>query len=370
MSLQASEFIKYFRSRQLGLITDTTAEKKRGVLVSSAAHATGERVNEMLTLGKGLVLVALPPEKAYAFGLHPMQNIGMNIPDNYNTSLAMLTSVEAREGVTTGISAADRATTIRIFGGDSPHPRDIVKPGHIFPILTKKGGVLVRQAFPEGALDIVTLSDLGDAAVFTDVLNSSGEFSTLSELQTLATTHKIPSIELEEITRYQLSRQTLIKLVAEARLPTQMAGEMKMYIFQSQIHNGEHAALVKGEIDPCKPVLTRVQAEQTFSDVFGSTHTSSRKQIEAALTAIGKRNNGVLVYLRRPNVGELAEQIQGTEVDTAQKGQIMMRQYGVGAQILRFLGARELILLTTNPKRYQGIEAFDLTVKEQVPLFP
>lgn len=350
--------IEKFRSQSLAIVIDDEGSG-RAALVAPATDISSQLVNRIIKLSGGLFFVALSHERSEALFLDPMPrprysplDIG---PPNV---LAQSVSVEARTGVTTGISASDRAVTIRALGAREPNPRDIVKPGHIFPVTARNGGLLVRNGIPEGALDLVRLTFSAtaaiDAAVFVDLLRPDGELATCLEAQKVAQAEDISCFSLSELTRHRLHFEQLVTLVAEARLPTALAGEMRSMMFHAAVLGSEHLALTKGEWNDDQAVLVRVQVESTLHDVFGRSDYSSRLNIQAAMRAIGKRGKGVIIYLRQP-----------TEVSI---GQARMRGYGLGAQILRSLGVKKIDLLTNTSQTLAGITTFGLEVVKQTRL--
>jgi 3,4-dihydroxy 2-butanone 4-phosphate synthase/GTP cyclohydrolase II len=281
------------------------------------------------------------------------------------------TSVEAREGVTTGISAADRATTIRILGADSPQPRELVKPGHIFPVEARSGGVLVKASVPEAALDCVRLAGYTDAALFVDLLDSSGELLTRDEASSWANHHNIPCCSISELVQYRLSHEPLIKRLSEATVPTHVAGEVRVIAYSSSIHDVEHLAIVKGTLSTSQPVLVRVQVENTIADVFGGTQLLSRVQIQNSLRALAEHGSGVMLYLRRASLLEtplfgISETHPATS--HASTATTTMREYGVGAQILRDLGISTIELLSSTQRTLVGLDSFGITVARQRPI--
>jgi 3,4-dihydroxy 2-butanone 4-phosphate synthase/GTP cyclohydrolase II len=361
-------FLSQFQSQKLALICDDLSSSGRAVLCAPAANISSALVNRLITLSTGLIFVALSEQRASAFALSLMERT-QSAKLLQTAALPLYQSVESREGVTTGISAADRARTLAVLGGQAPHPRQLVTPGHIFPLATRAGGVLVRSALPEAALDLVTIAGFSDAAVYLDLLSKHGELIRGADIENYARANDILLIKTSELVRYRLESEPLIERIAEAKLPTQHAGELRSYIYRSLIHEGEHVALVKGDVqNSSAPVLTRVQAECTFSDVFGGNQHGSKRSLDLALQAIGKRGTGVLVYLRRPALGVLGDQIDQQGEPVSPQPQQMMRDYGIGAQILRDLGVQKIELLTGSQKNLIGIRPFGLEIVSQVPL--
>jgi 3,4-dihydroxy 2-butanone 4-phosphate synthase/GTP cyclohydrolase II len=357
-----SKALKELANEGIVLLIDDSepVNAPRVIVFTKAANTTPEKVNKLTKLTGGVLLVAIKRERAEKMLLSPMSR---SLLHEQTSDWNILTSVEAREGVSTGISAFDRARTAALIAEANPSPRSIVQPGHIFPVLVHEGGVLAKHALPEGACDLVNLASGSEAALFAEMLDKNGDRFSPSELAKL----NIPSVTLSALTRYRLETEPLITCVAEAKIPTRLAGEVRSYIFKSKIHDGEHLALVKGEISAEIPVLTRVQSEFTFADVFGGSTPPSRNQLLASLSAIGARGSGILVYLRRSETGLLKTQISSWEEYFSKKPANMF-EYGIGAQILRHLGARKINLLTTSSKSLIGLDSFGLEITEQTRL--
>jgi 3,4-dihydroxy 2-butanone 4-phosphate synthase/GTP cyclohydrolase II len=363
-------FLSQFSHSRLGILVDDIGSE-RAALVAPAQNISADEVNRVLSLGGGLPFVALSPGRANAFMLSSMVNPSAACsPTPSNTAgFSLLTSVEAREGITTGISAADRATTIRILGAREPHPRDLVKPGHIFPTEVREGGVLVKSAIPEGSLDLVRLAGFSDAALFVDLLGKDGEILRLREAQSLAASESLPIASLSELIAHRLHREPLVERVADAAIPSRFADGIRGIVYRSKIHDVEHIALVKGDVSHGGPVLVRVQPEQTVSDVFGGGPLSSRGIVHASLHAIESRGAGVLLYLRRPFIDEKHGSTQSLSGEHAvTRSPTMMREYGVGAQILRDLGISQIELLSSTPRSMTGLESFGITIVSQHPI--
>lgn len=363
-----SRRVSIFASTRLGVLHDDLGDD-RSVLVAPAQDITESTVNLILTATGGLTFVAITPERAAAYMLSEMQrkNFSANAP---LPTHSQYTSVEAREGVSTGISAADRATTIRLLGAETPMPRSLVKPGHIFPVQTKRGGTLVMAAIPEATVDIVKRAGCTDAALFVDLLTPDGEIMTSSAATSWAASRDLPVFSISEIIRDRLVREPLITRIAEATIPTLVAGDFQMIAYRSEIHDVEHVALVKGELDRNAPVLVRVQVEHTIADVFGGTQPASREQINNSLLAIQQRGSGVLLYLRKKMLHEDAPFMRPPSPRDPHDHQpaASMREYGVGAQILRDLGITKIDLLSSTQRALVGLESFGMTVSKQSPI--
>ncbi len=360
-----SDRLTQFASSKLAVLLDD-AGSGRAVIVAPAHSISEELVNKILTLSGGLTFVAVSPERASAFLLSPMSRSQVSTRAGEGQHLSLYTSVEARSGVSTGISAADRATTLRILGEQTPLPRSLVRPGHIFPVETKVGGVLVRAAIPEAALDVAVLSGFTDAALFMDLLNHSGDVLSVTDARALAQVHDIPLFSISELIQYRVSREQLISRVAEAIIPTKQAGELRAVVYRSALHEVEHIAYVKGSIASESPVLVRVQSENTLADVFGGSQPPSRKQLHNSLRAIGERGSGIVLYLRKPLITDSsssANELLSTPNATAQ-----MREYGIGAQILRDLGAGKIELLSSTTRALIGLSSFGISVIRQIAI--
>jgi 3,4-dihydroxy 2-butanone 4-phosphate synthase/GTP cyclohydrolase II len=362
-------FLEHFQRARLGVLIDDQGPS-RAALVAPAQDSTTLETNRVLSLSGGLTFVAISPERASALLLEPMvrQSIarGAPAPGGEVPTMQQYTTVEAREGVTTGISAHDRAITIGLLGSSSPQARSLVKPGHIFPVGTHQGGVLAKAAIPEGALDIVRISGFTDAALFVDLLGGDGELIRAEEARALAARENIPIATLTEVISYRLEKEPLIRRVAEARVPTSYAGDVQAIVYRSSIHDVEHIALVKGTIRAGETVLVRVQAENTLTDVFGGSPTASRQHLQRALECIGNRGAGVFLYLRRPHILQEGGNTHQTLQHSTSTS--MMREYGVGAQILRDLGVSKIELLTTHPRAIVGLPSFGLSIVSQHPI--
>ncbi len=363
-----SNFFKSISEERIGAVIDDIGAIDRSVFVSPAQWVTPQCINRITHLTGGIFFVAVSEERSELFGLTKMTRPDFSTHRQEATTLNMCTSVEAREGVTTGISAFDRAKTISVLGEEAPNQRKLVQPGHIFPVVAREGGVLVRSSLVEAALDIAILSGCSNAALFVDALNKNGELASTSELKAQCEEENIPYVTLSAFTKSRLKNEKLIQRVTTAKLPTRYAGELTSYMYKAKVHDGEHIALVKGDLKSANPVLTRVQAEFTFGDVFGSSTQSSRKLIENSLKAIGERGSGVFLYLRRATFGHLKAEVNALEERFSGKPTDLMREYGIGAQILRDLGVTEIELLSNSNRSLIGLQAFGINIVKQIPI--
>ncbi len=363
MNTVINQQLEIFRKSHLALLTDDSSASGRTILVAPAANISSSIVNQVLNFSSGLIYVALTPQRAEAFLLSAMtRETGTRASDS---GYDFCVSVDARENITTGISADDRAEAVRLLGAVNPVPRALVKPGHIFPVRTRLGGILVKHALPEGALDLVTVAGFTDAAMFAEVLDREGNFLDQEDVSELNRTLQLPAFTLGQLVEHRLTTEQLVYKVAEARLPTQFGGELRSIIYKSSIHAGEHFALVKGEIDPLKPTLTRVQTEHTFLDVFGGAN-SSRSVINMALQSIAQEEQGIFLYLRLPQADSLTAQVGGSKASTAAiSGSAMLREYGLGAQVLRDLGVRKIKLLSSSSLQLLGLDRFGIEIVDQ-----
>lgn len=330
-------FLEDFRRVGFGLLINDVS-KLEGCFVAPAENVTPNLVNYITKLTGGLFRVVISKSRAEEFLLEPM----------FENSSELI-SVEAREGVTTGISAFDRAKTISILGDKTPNPKAIVKPGHIFPSVARTGGSLVKASLIEGALDLVVKAGFSDASLYVEFLND-GAPPTEESINRL----DCPKIRLSELIAYRLNTENLVELIAESKVPLKDFGLAQAKVFYVPLHGVEHVAFVKGNITKDKPVMTRVQRESTIEDLF-----SSDGALQKSLKRLGDQDTGIFLYLRRPENNSLRELLSETPI---------MKEYGIGAQVLKILGARKLNLLSSTNTSYLGLEMFGLEISEILPL--
>ncbi|MBX7138330.1 MAG: 3,4-dihydroxy-2-butanone-4-phosphate synthase [Oligoflexia bacterium] len=366
MNASIQDRFKRFAARGLCLLTDDSVPDGRTVVVASARDITPQLMNQSLNISSALSIVAISPARREALMLEYMTR-GLQHSSDAEVH-KMCISVEAREGVTTGISAFDRARTCNLIGADPPLARQLVRPGHIFPLEVREGGVLVRFALTEGAWDLVRIVQRGDAALCVDLLDRSGNFSSTPERDRVSAEFELPILTLSEIARYRLEHENLVHKVAEAKLPTRIAGEFRSIVYRTTLHGGEHMVLIKGALDLTRPVLTRVQPEFTCADVFGGDTPPSRSQLHNSMRALADHGSGILIYLRRPQTGHLRNQINNWQTEFSRKPAVMMREYGIGAQILRDLGVKSIELLTSSSKTLSGLTNFGIEIVAQRPI--
>ncbi len=358
------------------ILVDDEDRENEGDLCMAADLCSAEAVNFMAMHGRGLICLALTPERGQELEL------SMMVPDAANTAphgTAFTVSIEAREGVTTGISAADRARTIQVAMNPASRPSDLSRPGHVFPLIAKPGGVLRRTGQTEGAVDLARLAGMQPAGVICEIMNRDGTMARRPDLEVFSREHGLRILSIAELIKYRTRTEQLVRRSAEATLPSQF-GDFRAVVFKNEIDFVDHIALVRGEIKPNVPTLVRVHSECLTGDAFGSLRCDCGEQLQTALKLIQEEGTGVLLYMRQEGRGiGLVNKIkayglqENEGLDTVEANERLgfppdMRDFGVGAQILANLGVSRMKLLTNNPSKRAGLEGYDLEIVDQIPL--
>jgi 3,4-dihydroxy 2-butanone 4-phosphate synthase / GTP cyclohydrolase II len=367
------EAIEEIRNGRIIIVVDDEDRENEGDFTIAAEKITPEAINFMARYGRGLICLAMTEECLDA--LHIPLMVGHNTT-KYGTAFTV--SIEAKHGVTTGISAADRATTILTAVNPRSTPADLARPGHVFPLRARPGGVLARAGQTEAAVDLARLAGLSPAGVICEVMKDDGTMARVPELTEVARTYGLKMITVADLIAFRLRTETLVNPVAESCLTTEF-GDFRVVAFENSLDHETHLALIVGNICEDEPTLVRVQTQATLGDVFHSCRNGSGRQLCAALRCFQEAGAGVLVYLRQEGTGAgLAQEIrsyalqdQGNAAEISEEGsgsRADPRLYGIGAQILRALGVRKIRLLTNHPKKIAGLQGYGIMVVEQIPL--
>ena len=355
------------------IVVDDEDRENEGDLTMAASKVTPEAINFMARHGRGLICLAMVPERLDEL------DIPLEVTDNSSRrDTAMCVSIDAQDGTTTGISAADRARTVQVAIAQGSRPRDLARPGHVFPLRARTGGVLVRSGHTEAAVDLARIAGLPPAGVICEIMNEDGTMARVPELTKFAKKHGLPMITIADLIQYRMRTERLVKRAAVAALPTEH-GAFHIHAYESQLDGQTHVALVRGEIGDGKDVLVRVHSKCLTGDVFHSARCDCGAQLDAAMSAVAEEGRGVLLYLNQEGRGiGLANKIRAYELqdqglDTVEANERLgfkadQRDYGIGAQILSDLGVKTMRLLTNNPRKFVGLQGYGLSVSAAVPL--
>jgi 3,4-dihydroxy 2-butanone 4-phosphate synthase/GTP cyclohydrolase II len=372
-----TEAIQDIRAGRLVIVADDEQRENEGDLVGAAGRVTPDMINFMATHGRGLICLTLTPERCQALGLHQMAEVNT---EAHETAFTVSVDAARRFGVTTGISAADRAATIRVAIDPATVPADLRRPGHVFPLRARRGGVLQRVGQTEASVDLARLAGLYPAGVICEILNPDGSMARRPDLEGFADTHGLTFVTVAQLVAHRLQTERLVHRVAQARLPTRL-GEFRVVAYRNDVDDAEHVALVCGTVEGRPDVLVRMHSKCLTGDVFSSSRCDCGWQLESAMRTIAAAGAGVVVYLDQEGrgIGLLnklkAYELQDAGHDTVSANESLgfkadLRNYGIGAQILLDLGLSSIRVLTNNPMKLVGLEGYGLEIVAREPIVP
>ena len=366
------DIIEDARNGRMFILVDDENRENEGDLVIPAEKADADIINFMAKYGRGLICLSVTPERANELGLEMMAS-----RNNARHQTAFTVSIEAREGVTTGISAADRAHTVSVAINSNRGQEDIVPPGHVFPLIAQTGGVLIRAGHTEAAVDVAKMADLNPSGVICEIMNDDGTMARLPDLLKFAETHDLKVASIADLISYRRRTEKIIEKVAETTINSRFGGEFQLHVFANQIEYGEHIAISYGDVSGEEPVLVRMHALNMIADVLGDTTETQfaagekrdrATELHAAMQMIADKGRGVVVIIREPSPTALSRFVQEREGKQMSKPISELRQYGIGAQIPLELGVHNMVLLTNTRRTIVGLDGYGLNLVAQEPL--